>query len=87
MCLKSDIGGVLEDAKIFREFVEKKRVFKFHLGLNKNLDEVRGRILATKPLPSLREAFSKLRREESKKKMMLRELSTITVSQTFSLIA
>ena len=32
--------------------------------LNKDLDEVRGRILGKKPLPSLSDVFSKLRREE-----------------------
>ena len=32
-------------------------MFKFLLGLNKNLDEIRGRIIGVKPLPSLREAF------------------------------
>ncbi|KAK3021699.1 hypothetical protein RJ639_046549 [Escallonia herrerae] len=40
-------------------------------GLNQDLDEVRGRILGTKPLPSLREAFSEVRREESRKKIMM----------------
>ena len=41
------------------------------MGLDKSLDEVRGRILGTKPLPSLREAFSKVRREESCKRVMM----------------
>ncbi|KAK3037693.1 hypothetical protein RJ639_030637 [Escallonia herrerae] len=40
-------------------------------GLNKDLDEVRRRILGTKPLPSLREASSEVRREESRKKIMI----------------
>ncbi|RVW46449.1 Retrovirus-related Pol polyprotein from transposon RE2 [Vitis vinifera] len=35
----------------------KKRLFKFFLGLNRELDDVRGRIMGIKPLPSLREAF------------------------------
>ena len=34
--------GCLDDAKKFREIVEKKRIFKFQIGLNKNHDEVRG---------------------------------------------
>jgi hypothetical protein len=46
--------------------VEQKRTFKFLLGLNKNLDEVRGRIMRTKPFPNLREAFSEVRCEESR---------------------
>lgn len=41
------------------------------MGLNKDLDEVRGRILGTKPLPKIREAFSEVRREESRRKLML----------------
>ncbi|KAL3523023.1 hypothetical protein ACH5RR_015857 [Cinchona calisaya] len=41
------------DARRFKEIVEKKRIFKFLMGLNKNLDEVWGRILGMKPLPSV----------------------------------
>lgn len=59
------------DAAKYKKIVEKKRIYTFLLGLNKNQDEVRGRILATKPLPNIREAFSKVPREESKKKLML----------------
>ncbi|XP_022856635.1 uncharacterized protein LOC111377743 [Olea europaea var. sylvestris] len=55
----------------YRRIIEKKRVLKFLMGLNKDLDEVRGRILGTKPQTSLREAFSKVRREESRKMVML----------------
>ncbi|RVX13979.1 Retrovirus-related Pol polyprotein from transposon TNT 1-94 [Vitis vinifera] len=43
----------------------------FELGLNKNLDEIRGRIMGVKPLPSLREAFSEVCREESRKNLMM----------------
>ncbi|KAK3022402.1 hypothetical protein RJ639_047376 [Escallonia herrerae] len=59
------------DKKKYDKIVEKERIFKLLLGLNKDLDEVRGRILGTKPLPSLREAFSEVRREESRKKIMM----------------
>ena len=41
------------------------------MGLDKSLDEVRDRILGTKPLPSLREAFSKVRQKESSKRVMM----------------
>ncbi|RVW65136.1 hypothetical protein CK203_035784 [Vitis vinifera] len=54
-----------------RQIVEQKRLFKFFLGLNRELDDVRGRIMGIKPLPSLREAFSEVRREESRKKVMM----------------
>lgn len=65
------------DSKKYKEIVEKKRIFKFLMGLNKNLDEMRGRVLGTKPLPSIREVFSEVRREESRKKMTIEESSTI----------
>ncbi|RVX02015.1 Retrovirus-related Pol polyprotein from transposon TNT 1-94 [Vitis vinifera] len=55
----------------YRKIVEQKRLFKFFLGLNRELDDVRGRIMGIKPLPSLREAFSEVRHEESRKKVMM----------------
>ena len=60
-----------KDGTLHREIIEQKRVFKFLLGLNQNLDEVRGRVLGTKPLPKIREVFSEVRREESRKKIMM----------------
>ena len=59
------------DGLLYKKIIEGKRVFKFLLGLNKNLDEIRGRIMGVKPLPSLREAFSEVRREESRKNLMI----------------
>ena len=59
------------DTSLFRKIVEQKRTFKFLLGLSKTLYEVRERIMGTKPLPNLREAFSEVRREESRKKVMM----------------
>ena len=43
----------------------------FLAGLNKELDEVRGRILGKKPLPSMQEVFSEIRREEGRRIVML----------------
>ena len=51
--------------------VEKERIFDFLHGLNSNLDEVRGQLLGTKPFPSMKEVFAEVRREESRKKVML----------------
>ncbi|RVW39075.1 hypothetical protein CK203_084126 [Vitis vinifera] len=48
-----------------------KETVQVFLGLNRELDDVRGRIMGIKPLPSLREAFSEVRREESRKKVMM----------------
>ncbi|XP_052182681.1 uncharacterized protein LOC127795193 [Diospyros lotus] len=61
----------LEDSQQYKKIVEKDRVYQFLLGLNKDLDDVRGRILSIKPLPSVKEVFSEVRREESWKKLML----------------
>lgn len=60
-----------KDDACYRAIVEKKRVFKFFMGLNSQLDDVRDRILSTKPLPNLRAAFSEVRHEENMRKLML----------------
>ena len=59
------------DSLKYSKMLEKERVFDFLQGLNSDLDEVRGRLLGTKPLPSLREVFAEVRREESRKRVML----------------
>ncbi|RVW49858.1 Retrovirus-related Pol polyprotein from transposon RE1 [Vitis vinifera] len=41
------------------------------LGLNRELDDVRSRVLSRRPLPSIREVFSEVRREESRRRVML----------------
>ena len=46
--------------------VEKDRVFYFLHNLNSDLDEVRRRILGIKPLLSLKEVFTNVRRDESR---------------------
>lgn len=53
--------------------VGKERVYDFWAGVNWELDEVRGRILGLKPLPSIYEVFTEVRREESRKRVMLPE--------------
>ena len=59
------------DAIKYKKIVKKKQTHKFLLGLKKNLVEVRGRMLGTNPLPNIWEVASKVRREESRKKVML----------------
>ncbi|XP_022857417.1 uncharacterized protein LOC111378451 [Olea europaea var. sylvestris] len=62
------VESILHDlSTYFKKIVETKLIFKFLMGLDKSLDEVRGRILGAKPLPSLREVFFEVRREESRK--------------------
>lgn len=46
-------------------------MFKFLLGISRKLDEVRGRLMGTKPLRSLREAFFEARHEYSRKKVIM----------------
>ncbi|KAF7812092.1 Retrovirus-related Pol polyprotein from transposon RE1 [Senna tora] len=58
-----------KDAQYFKKLVEEKRLYKFLLGLNETFEDVRGRILGRSSLPSLKEAFSEVRREESRKKI------------------
>ena len=70
-----------EDGVKYKKIVEQRRVFKFLLGLNQNLDEVRGRILSIKPLLNIREAFSEVRREESQKKVMMGTQNTASTTE------
>ena len=45
--------------------------------MNTDFDEVRGKILGRQPLPSLGEVFSKVRRDETRKTIMLGKKKTI----------
>ena len=49
------------DAIKYKKIIKKKQTYKFLLGLNKNLNEVRGIILKIKPLPNIQEVASKVR--------------------------
>ncbi|RVW60823.1 Retrovirus-related Pol polyprotein from transposon TNT 1-94 [Vitis vinifera] len=73
------------DGLLYKKIVEGKRVFKFFLGLNKNLDEIRGRIMGVKPLPSLREAFSEVCREESWKNLMMGSHQQLNMAESSAL--
>lgn len=61
-----------EDKENYRELVEKDRIYKFLLRLNNELDEVCGRVRGTKPLPKIRKVFSEVRREESRRELVVR---------------
>ena len=52
-----------EDTDLYRRILEQKRTFNFLLGLNKNLDEVKGRVMGTKPLPNFKSMFTKVQCE------------------------
>ncbi|CAN1303393.1 Retrovirus-related Pol polyprotein from transposon RE2 [Linum perenne] len=59
------------DQSRFKKYIEKKRTLYFLLGLSQNLDDVKGRIMSTKPFPSLNEAFAEIKREESRRQLMI----------------
>lgn len=65
-------GDCIKDSARYMKKMKNDKVYMFLAGLNKNLDEIRGRILGRKPLPSLREVFSKVRREEGWRKVITR---------------
>lgn len=51
---------------------ENERVYLFLAGLNQEFDELRSQILEKKPLPTLRGTFSEIRREETRRNVILK---------------
>ena len=79
-----------EDGVLYRRFIAKKRVYDFLAGLHQELDEVFGHILGLKPLPVIDEVFDAVRREETRRKVMLTESpspSPSLLNDTSALIA
>ncbi|GAA0146415.1 hypothetical protein LIER_06379 [Lithospermum erythrorhizon] len=64
--------------------MKKERVYEFLTGLNNELDEVRGRIIGQKPFPSTEEAFAEVRREETRRRIMLNQLENQKGSENSS---
>ena len=62
---------------IYRKMIEKERVYDFLSCLNKDLDEVQGRFVGMKPLPSIEEAFVAVWHEETHKYVMLQNSSAL----------
>ena len=75
------------DNRQYRQILEKERIYTFLLGLNKDLDEVRERILSIKPLHNVREVFSEVQKEDSWRKVMLGALNTTSNAESPALIA
>ena len=67
-----------QDNVKYTKMLEKERVFEFLARLNKELDEVRGRVLGKEPLPYIREVFAEVRRKESRRKVMMGESTSIS---------
>lgn len=81
-----DGGPLCTDCSVkHRQAVEKERVFYFLAGLNRNLDEIRGRVVARDPFPSPEESFAEVRREEMHRKVMLTDDYSITASDASAL--
>ena len=75
-----------DDAILYRNMVESDRIYDFLAGLNKGLDDVRGRLLGIKPLPQIEEIFVEIRREECRRRVTLGG-STISTIETSTLAA
>ena len=65
-----DVSKSKADYTRHKKREENDRVYMFLAGVNRRLDEAKGRILRRRPLPSIREVFSEIRLEESRKKVM-----------------
>ncbi|GMI84032.1 hypothetical protein HRI_002072500 [Hibiscus trionum] len=70
MYYEADCGEGLEHSK-FITHLNNERLYDFLAGLNRDLDEVRGRILGRTPLPAIGEAFVEVRREENRRRVMM----------------
>ena len=73
MLFRSEEWECTGDSVRFKKKMENERVFEFLAGLNRELDDVKSKVLSCQPLPSIREVFSEVRREENRRRVMLRE--------------
>ncbi|KAK9217910.1 hypothetical protein WN943_006540 [Citrus x changshan-huyou] len=76
----------MEDFKHHKQTVNNERIFKFLAGLNVEFDEVRGRIIGRKPLPTLEDVFSEVRREESRRGVMLGKKNSVVSVEKSALV-
>ncbi|KAF8024323.1 hypothetical protein BT93_F1495 [Corymbia citriodora subsp. variegata] len=66
----------IEDGNRYRKIVEAECIYVFLVGLRDEFDEVHSRILGKQPLLPIGEVFSEVRREESKREIMLGKATT-----------
>ncbi|KAL5816550.1 hypothetical protein ACOSQ3_024928 [Xanthoceras sorbifolium] len=76
----------IEDANYNKKTVEARRIYKFLAGLNVEFDEVRGRIIGRSPLPPIGEVFAEVRREESRRSVMLGKSGSSGTVETSALL-
>ena len=65
--------------------VNKKHIYDFFSGLNKDLNKVHVRLLTSKSIPSINEIFAEVRREETRKCVMLGTVKATTENSAFSI--
>eukprot|EP00257_Ricinus_communis_P028206 XP_025015620.1 uncharacterized protein LOC112536923 [Ricinus communis] len=80
-------GNPLMIAIITKKKVEDDRIFKFLMGLNVEFDEVIGRIIGRQPLSSIGEVFAEVRREESRRLVMLGKKGSNSSTENSALAA
>jgi len=61
-------------------------IYKFLASLNIEFDEVRGRIIGRSPLPPISDVFAEVRREESRRSVMLGKKTTGELLENSALI-
>ena len=59
------------DAAVQKKEIEEDRLYDFLVGLDPSLDQVQSQVLAQDPLPSVRNAFALVRREELRQATMM----------------
>ena len=79
-----DVWENANDCARFKKREENDRVYMFLASVNFNLDDVKGRILGRKPLPSTHEVFSMVIQEECRKRIMLSKSMSNNHSETDS---
>ncbi|KAL4385806.1 hypothetical protein GQ457_15G016130 [Hibiscus cannabinus] len=62
------------------DHLNKERLYEFLAGLNRDLDEARGRILGRTTLPTTGEAFAEVRREEKRRLVMLGDTKPLSIA-------
>ncbi|KAL6337350.1 hypothetical protein AAG906_036664 [Vitis piasezkii] len=74
-----------DDANHYKQTVEAHGIYKFLVGFNIEFDEVRGGIIGRVPLPKISEVFAKVRREESRRHVMLGKKSNSGIVESSAL--
>ena len=71
------------DATKFQKLIEKERVYDFLAGLNDIFDQIRVQVPGRDPFPSLRQAYSHVQQEKSRRNVMLPTASIERISMLF----